>query len=340
MTQEVYKNQVLKVLNINVDTDTLNLTDDKPELLFGPKIEGKYQEAVMPPFYVSLNIHDKILHNAMLDSGASHNLMPKVIMESLGLEITRPYKDLYSFYSRRVKCLGLVKYLCVNLSQIPTKNIVMDVVVADIPQKYGMLLSRSWGAKIQGTLQMDMSYATIPVFGQTRRLYRETLMKYMVSSTDKPHNTPIYSTRSDLDSFILYNEYEVTQTKEENRQDISAPDHSQPFSPQPLDTLTPSSLEQHKTNENETETLWRMSFDGSCSKNSAGAGVWIHNTNQGHAYRLDFSCTNNIAEYEALLLGLHILKDLKAKKISVQGDSELIIRKIKGEYSTKNPRLR
>ena len=95
----------------------------------------------------------------MLDSGASHNLMPKVVMESLGLEITKPYKDLYSFDSSRVKCLGLIKDLCVNLSQIPAKSLVMDIVVADIPPKYGMLLSRSWGAKLQGSLQMDMSYA-------------------------------------------------------------------------------------------------------------------------------------------------------------------------------------
>ena len=50
VTQEVYKNQVLKALNINTDADTLNLTDDKPELLFGPKIEGKYQEGTIPPF--------------------------------------------------------------------------------------------------------------------------------------------------------------------------------------------------------------------------------------------------------------------------------------------------
>ena len=133
VTQEVYKNQVLKALNLGSDTDTLNLTDDKPELLFGLEVEGKYQEGVVPPLYVNLNIHEKILHNAMLDSGASHNLMPKVVMESLGLEITKPYKDLYSFDSSRVKCLGLIKDLCVNLSQIPAKNLVMDIVVADIP---------------------------------------------------------------------------------------------------------------------------------------------------------------------------------------------------------------
>ena len=171
----MYKNQFLKYLNLGSDIDTLNLTDDKPELLFGPEVGGKYQEGVVPPFDVSLNIHEKILHNAMLDSGASHNLMPKVVMESLGLEMTKPYKYLYSFDSSRVKCLGLIKDLCFNLAQIPAKSLVMDIVVADIPPKYGMLLSRSWGAKIQGSLQMDMSYATIPVFNQNRRLYTGNL---------------------------------------------------------------------------------------------------------------------------------------------------------------------
>ena len=80
-----------------------------------------------------------------------------------------------------------------------------------------------------------------------------------------------------------------------------------------------------------------MSFDGSYGKAGSGSGIWIHNLNKGHAYKLDFPCTNNIAEYEALLLGLNLLKYLGAKKVLVQGDSELIIRQIKGEYSAKNP---
>ena len=148
-TQDVYKGQILKALNLSENDDSVNLNDDQPALLFGPKIEGKFHEGVVPPFYISLNIHDNILHNAMHDSGASHNLMPKVVMERLGLEIARPYKYLYSFDSSRVKCLGLIKDLCVSLNQIPTKCMVMDVVVEDVPPKYGMLLSRSWGGKLQ-----------------------------------------------------------------------------------------------------------------------------------------------------------------------------------------------
>ena len=106
----------------------------------------------------------------MLDSGASHNLMPKAIMETLNLEITQPYKDLFSFDSSKVKCIGLIKYLCVNLDQYPGKIMVMDIVVADIPPKYGMPLSHSWGAKLQGSLQLYMSFATIIVFGQPKKL--------------------------------------------------------------------------------------------------------------------------------------------------------------------------
>jgi len=68
-----------------------------------------------------------------------------------------------------------------------------------------MLFSRSWGAKLQGYLQLDMSYATISVIGHPKKLYRKTLMKYVMSTQERPQNIPIYSIHSDIDSFILYN---------------------------------------------------------------------------------------------------------------------------------------
>ena len=95
--------------------------------------------------------------------------MKKVVVEILGLDITRPYKDLFSFDSRKVKCLGLIKNLVVTLTQIPAKSIIMYVVVADIPPKFDMLLSRSWDSKLKGTLQMDMSLSTIALFGEQRK---------------------------------------------------------------------------------------------------------------------------------------------------------------------------
>lgn len=139
---DVYRTQINKSLNIIENEDSLNLFDDQPKLIFGPEVNGKLVEGGIPPFYVSLNIHGKILHNAMFDSATSHNLMPKSIMEKLNLDITRPYKDLFSFDSSQVRSLGLIKDLRVSLVQYPAKTILMDIVVADIPPKYGMQLSR------------------------------------------------------------------------------------------------------------------------------------------------------------------------------------------------------
>ena len=140
---KTYKSQVNQTLNINENKDSVNLFDDKSELIFGLDVNGKPQEGGVPPFYITLNIHDKILHNVLLDFGASHNLMSKSVMEKLNLDITRPYKDLFSFDSSQVKCLWLIKYFCITLVQYPANRILMDIVVVDIPPKYNILLSRS-----------------------------------------------------------------------------------------------------------------------------------------------------------------------------------------------------
>ena len=84
--------------------DILEVNDDAPTTIFGSKLESVDEDEVSP-LYLSLNLHDMVVHNAMLYSSASHNLMPKGVVESLGLEVTRPYKDMCSFDSENVKCL-------------------------------------------------------------------------------------------------------------------------------------------------------------------------------------------------------------------------------------------
>jgi len=172
---EIFRKPVLEVLELETtqtSTDSVNLEDEKPAIVLSSMIEPADNNSLS--FYVSLTIHNKILHNFLLDTGASHNLMPKAIMEELGLDITRPYHDLFSFDSRKVKCLGLIKDLAITLTQLPMKSMMMDIVVADVPPKFGMLLSRGWIKRLGRPLQNDLSYATVPVFGgESRRFYRE-----------------------------------------------------------------------------------------------------------------------------------------------------------------------
>lgn len=50
--------------------------------------------------------------------------------------------------------------------------------------------------------------------------------------------------------------------------------------------------------------------------------------------------TNNVAEYRALITGLREAKMLGAERVMVRGDSELIIKQMRGEYRVKNPDLK
>jgi hypothetical protein len=103
-----------------------------------------------------------------------------------------------------------------------------------------------------------MSYATIPVFGQQRRLYRETLMKYMVSSQEKPHNYPLYSAHSDLDSFILYNDGDTKKRDTQLIENVDSQDES------PESGVTAKMKDEIP--EEFPADFWSMDFDGAMSK--------------------------------------------------------------------------
>lgn len=86
-----------------------------------------------------------------------------------------------------------------------------------------------------------------------------------------------------------------------------------------------------------------MHFDGALSRHSAGARVVItfpSGEETIYSFRLEFDCTNNVVEYEALLLGLEIARDRKIKCLSVVGDSNLIVSQARNQFAAKKDRLR
>jgi ribonuclease HI len=85
--------------------------------------------------------------------------------------------------------------------------------------------------------------------------------------------------------------------------------------------------------------MWHMHFDGSCSNEGNRAGIIlispigkIHN----FSYRLEFACTNNVTEFEALLLGIENAYNLGCGHLSVFGDSELVVNLVRKIYSPSN----
>ena len=56
-----------------------------------------------------------------------------------------------------------------------------------------------------------------------------------------------------------------------------------------------------------------------------------------YALRFSFKTSNNQAEYEALIAGLRIAKDLKVEKLRAYSDSQLVVGQAKGEFEAKDP---
>ncbi|KAL3728104.1 hypothetical protein ACJRO7_032798 [Eucalyptus globulus] len=82
------------------------------------------------------------------------------------------------------------------------------------------------------------------------------------------------------------------------------------------------------------EDTWTMFFDGAVNLSGSGIGAVLISPNGQHypvAAKLMFPCTNNIAEYEACILGLQAAIGMEVSKLKVFGDSTLIILQTLGE---------
>ncbi|XP_049394584.1 uncharacterized protein LOC125858841 [Solanum stenotomum] len=88
---------------------------------------------------------------------------------------------------------------------------------------------------------------------------------------------------------------------------------------------------------------WKMYFDEATHSGGAGAGV-VFITSQEEILPFSFSlkqcCFNNVAEYQALIVGLEMAVDMKQLNLQVFGDSQLVINQLLGSYEVKKPELR
>jgi len=80
---------------------------------------------------------------------------------------------------------------------------------------------------------------------------------------------------------------------------------------------------------------WTLSFDGSTCDQGAGIGIVLISP-QGGKYEFSLpivaTSTNNQAEYQALIKGLELLKEVHADAIEIFGDSMLVINQLAGSY--------
>ena len=121
--------------------------------------------------------------------------------------------------------------------------------------------------------------------------------------------------------------------------------------PVPDDSPLIAELPDQEVFTTEIEAPWELYFDGAsrvedtlngAPRRRAGAGLVFKNPRGGvmyHSFSLLKECSNNEAEYEALIFGLLLALSMEVCSLWVHGDSQLIVRQVNGVYEVRKPEL-
>ena len=91
---------------------------------------------------------------------------------------------------------------------------------------------------------------------------------------------------------------------------------------------------QIEEEESPKEDGWKMYFNEASNALGRDVGTILISPEGNHypfTEKLSFNCTNNVAEYEACVMGLQVAIEKKIKKLTVYGDSALVICQLNGE---------
>jgi len=91
-----------------------------------------------------------------------------------------------------------------------------------------------------------------------------------------------------------------------------------------------------------SDDRWVLSVDGSSNQLGSGAGVILEGPNDvliEQSLRFAFKASNNQAEYEALIAGILLAKEMGAKVLMAKSDSLLITGQVTGEFQAKDPQM-
>jgi ribonuclease HI len=290
----------------------------------------------VPPFLLTFEIFNRNVHNCMVDSGASSNVMPWSVCQKINAEVEPSSLKIIQLDRTDVKVIGELKNVLIRLSSNPKVHQVIDIIVVDIPEVYGLFLSRDWSEQLHGYFTTDWSHLWLPENGKPNkiRVNREHYLKFTVTDLNDP-NEP-YTPPADspevqgMDTFFGNFMAEVSPINNPQQQsEIMACKQPTVFIQQSC--------------EPDGNQIWSLYFDGSKSKEGAGAGCIIIDLAGNKtllACRLEFECTNNIAEYEALLQGLRKALDMHIQNLVVFGDSEIVVRQVRDSIHCLSPHLK
>ena len=87
---------------------------------------------------------------------------------------------------------------------------------------------------------------------------------------------------------------------------------------------------------------WKVYVDGASNQKGSGIGLVLISPEKviiKKSLRLDFSATNNEAEYEVLLIGIAMVQRMRGNSVKLFSDSRLVFGQVKGKFEAKDERM-
>ena len=95
-----------------------------------------------PPFLLNFDIFNYNVHNCLVDSGASINVMPLLVYKRINGQPKPSTWQVIQLDKTAVKVVGEMEDVLIRLSANEKVCQYIDIIVADIPDAYGLVLSR------------------------------------------------------------------------------------------------------------------------------------------------------------------------------------------------------
>jgi hypothetical protein len=115
--------------------------------------------------------------------------MPWSVCQKINTEVEPSSLKIIQLDRTDVKVIGELKNVLIRLLSNPKVHQVIDVIMVDILEVYGMFLSRDWSEQLHGYFVMDWSHLWLPENGKTNkiRVNSERYLKFTVMDLNDPN---------------------------------------------------------------------------------------------------------------------------------------------------------
>ena len=161
------KEKLLKALEISEERLP---TDNQPqEEEIGEASVGGKPKCKTPPFLLTFEIFNHNVHNCLVDLGASFNVMLLSVCKKINGQPKPSTWRVIQLDRTNVKVIGEMEDVLIRLSSNDKVCQFIDIVVADIPEAYGLFLNQDWSARLDAHFALDWSHLWLPHNGSPIR---------------------------------------------------------------------------------------------------------------------------------------------------------------------------